>query len=102
MNPIDSNLNIRQARSDSERVEQRAADVNRRAQGEAEPTTSSESVSITSTAAGLLSLENQLRELPGVDQARVDTIRQAISDGTYKVDSDRVVDNLLQSEAEFG
>jgi len=102
MNPVDGNINIRQTRSDTEQVSRRGNDVERSVAVESSSTGSSESVSITNTAADLLSLENQLRELPGVDQARVDSIRQAISDGSYEVDATRIVDSLLQSEVELG
>ena len=102
MNPVDTNINIRQTRSDTEQVSRRGADVAPNAPSESPAAASGESVSITNTAADLLSLENQLRELPGVDQARVDSIRQAINDGSYQVDAARIVDSLLQSEVELG
>ncbi len=102
MNPVDGNINIRQSRSDTEQVSRRGSDVDRSVSVDPASTAGGESVSITSTAAELLSLENQLRELPGVDQARVDSIRQAISDGSYEVDAARIVDSLLQSEVELG
>ena len=59
-------------------------------------------MSFTQTASDLLQLETQLRELPGVDQARVDAIRQAIDNGSYEIDTGRIVDSLLQSERELG
>jgi negative regulator of flagellin synthesis FlgM len=62
---------------------------------------SAESVSLTQTAAELLQLEEQLRTLPSVDQARVEAVRQAIADGTYEVDAEAVVDSLLRSDREF-
>ena len=102
MTPLDNNVNIRQTRSDTEQVNRSGAELNGRAATESSPSNSGESVSITSTAADLLSLENQLRELSGVDQARVESIRQAISDGSYEVDAARIVDSLLQSEVELG
>ncbi|EED30856.1 Anti-sigma-28 factor, FlgM superfamily [gamma proteobacterium NOR5-3] len=102
MNPVDNNTNVRQTRSDTEQVSRSATQRSGQTAPEASPTASGESVSITSTASDLLSLENQLRELPGVDQARVESIRQAISDGSYQVDAARIVDSLLQSEAELG
>ena len=61
-----------------------------------------ESVSLTRTAADLLALETQLLELPDFDQARVESIRQAIDNGSYQVDTDRIVNNLLQSDRELG
>lgn len=102
MNPVDGNINIRQSRSDTEQVSRRGSDVDGSVSVDSSSTAGGESVSITNTAAELLSLENQLRELPGVDQARVDSIRQAISDGSYEVDAARIVDSLLQSEVELG
>jgi negative regulator of flagellin synthesis FlgM len=59
-------------------------------------------VSLTQTAAELLQLETQLRELPGIDSARVESIRQSIDDGSYQIDTSSLVDSLLQSETELG
>lgn len=105
MNPIDSNVTIRQPRSDADQVDRRAVERDQppvtRSSGP-DATGAGESVSFTNTAADLLSLENQLRELPGIDQARVDTIRQAISDGSYQINPEQIVDSLLQSEVELG
>ncbi|MFK8043743.1 flagellar biosynthesis anti-sigma factor FlgM [Congregibacter brevis] len=103
MNPVEGNVNIRQTRSDTDQVSRRGSAVDGAKTNESQPSVASgESVSITSTASELLSLENQLRELPGIDQARVDTIREAISNGSYEVDPARIVDSLLQSEADLG
>lgn len=102
MNPVESNVNIRQTRSDTEQVGRRGSAVDGAAAGESQPVATGESVSITNTASDLLALENQLRELPGIDQARVDSIREAISNGSYEVDPARIVDSLLQSEVELG
>ncbi|EAQ98467.1 flagellar biosynthesis anti-sigma factor FlgM [Congregibacter litoralis] len=108
MNPVDNNINVRPTRSDSDPVNRRGADAvtnSRPAPGSAKDAASvsdGESVSITGTATELLSLENQLKALPGVDQARVDSIREAISNGSYSVDPERIVDSLLKSEVELG
>ena len=37
--------------------------------------------------------------LSGVDQDRVDSIRQSISDGSYTVDADKVIDELLRGKS---
>lgn len=102
MNPVEGNVNIRQTRSDTEQVGRRGPAVEGAAAGDAPSVATGESVSITNTASDLLALENQLRELPGIDQARVDSIREAISNGSYEVDPARIVDSLLQSEVELG
>ena len=61
-----------------------------------------DAVSLTRTAAELQRLETQLRETPGVDVERVETIRQAIADGRYTIDAQSLVDSLLRSERELG
>ena len=106
MNPIDNNLGVRPQRSELDQGTRRSQEVERgSASGAARSGDADgrgESVSFTQTAADLFSLESQLRELPGIDQARVDSIRQAIDNGSYEIDTDRVVNNLLQSERELG
>ena len=108
MNPVDNNINVRSSRgeaSDTDQVDKRR-DVAGASQARDAATTGSaaagETVSFTRTAADLLSLENQLRELPGIDRERVDSIREAISNGSYEVDPARIVDNLLLSDRELG
>ncbi|MDP5054702.1 MAG: flagellar biosynthesis anti-sigma factor FlgM [Congregibacter sp.] len=106
MNPVDNNISIRQTRNDASKAsggaEQATPGGAAAGSPAAQSSASGESVSITNTAAELLSLENQLRDLPGIDQARVDSIREAIGNGSYEVDPVRIVDSLLQSEVEFG
>ena len=81
-----------------------AADKTQSAQGQgaapqtpAQPGSASQQqeVQITPTAQLLANVERQLAATPEVDQGRVDAIRQALSNGTYKVDSSRVADGLL-------
>ena len=43
-------------------------------------------------------LEGQLKSLSGVDQARVDSIRESIADGSYAIDPDKVISGLLSAE----
>ena len=58
----------------------------------------SDAVSLSQSAAEIAALEGQLKSLSGVDQTRVDSIRQSISDGSYTVDTDKVIDGLLSAE----
>lgn len=108
MNPVDNNLGLRPPRVDGEQGARRAEESRRPApspQGPApsdESASRGESVSLTQTASDLLQLEAQLRELPSVDQQRVDAIRQAIEDGSYDINPGAIVDQLLQSERERG
>lgn len=61
-----------------------------------------EAVTLTRTAIELQQLEAQLRDTPGVDVERVESIRQAIADGRYTIDAGSLVDSLLKSERELG
>ena len=55
-------------------------------------------VAITSTAQQLASLEQQLTGVPEVDQTRVDSISQALSNGSYQVDARSIADGLLSAQ----
>lgn len=53
---------------------------------------------ITDTATRLAALEQRVRDLPAVDQARVDELRSAIEQGHYVVRPENVATRLLQME----
>ena len=57
-----------------------------------------DAVSLSQSAAEIAAFEGQLKSLSGVDQARVESIRQSISDGSYAVDTDKLIDGLLSAE----
>jgi negative regulator of flagellin synthesis FlgM len=58
-------------------------------------------VDITSLSSQLHALESSLADVGVVDAARVDAIKQAISEGRFKIDSDVVADKLLTSVKEL-
>ncbi len=69
------------------------------AQGNAQNTPVAEAqVKLSPQAQQLQAMEERLRELPVIDSERVAQIRQAISDGSYQVDSGRIADKLLALE----
>jgi negative regulator of flagellin synthesis FlgM len=55
-------------------------------------------VHITGTARQLVELEQVVKDMPAVDEAKVAAISAAIENGTYKVSADKVADNLMQIE----
>lgn len=59
-------------------------------------------VHITDSASQLANLEQTLRRLPAVDEARVAQFRSAIDQGTYTVQPQQVADQLLQLERSLG
>jgi negative regulator of flagellin synthesis FlgM len=58
-------------------------------------------VKITSLSSQLQALESSLNNTAVVDTARVEAIKQAISDGHFKVHSDVVADRLLNTVKEL-
>ncbi|HEV2702516.1 MAG TPA: flagellar biosynthesis anti-sigma factor FlgM [Steroidobacteraceae bacterium] len=69
-------------------------------QTQAQPEASAppQEVQITPAAQLLANVERQLANAPAVDQKRVDSIRQSLSEGTYRVDSARVADGVLAAQ----
>lgn len=61
----------------------------------------SDSVAITNLSARLNELEGVLSGVPVVDGEKVQSIRQAIADGRFQVDSGVVADRLLSSAREL-
>ena len=62
----------------------------------------SSDVQITGTARTLASLEQTLRDVPVVNQARVAALRTAIEQGTYAVRPEHIADQLMQLEQVLG
>jgi negative regulator of flagellin synthesis FlgM len=68
------------------------------------PATSSaarDKVEITSLSSQLAQLEKMLGDVGIVDSARVEAIKQAITEGRFHIDSDVVADKLLSTVREL-
>jgi negative regulator of flagellin synthesis FlgM len=62
-----------------------------------------DSVRLTGEAEGLQALERQLGAAPaGIDLARVNALRAALADGSYRVDAQQVADRMLRLERDLG
>jgi negative regulator of flagellin synthesis FlgM len=59
-------------------------------------------VQITGAARGLAAIEQSLRDLPAIDEARVAAVRARLDDGSYRVDPQKIADRLLNLEQELG
>jgi negative regulator of flagellin synthesis FlgM len=61
----------------------------------------SQNVQITGTARRLADLEQQVRDLPAVNETRVSQVRNAIEQGTYTVRPQHVADQLMSLERDL-
>jgi len=103
MKPVDNNPALKPAATESE---PRTGGVRTDKSSDATPAKpaqsgAGESVSVTPEAAGMLALEQDLQRLPEVDRQRVESIRQSIADGSYRPDTDKIIDNLMRLEHEL-
>ena len=53
---------------------------------------------LTSSARSLQKLSDAVAQAPVVNAAKVSSIKQALANGTYQVDSGRVADKMIQFE----
>ncbi|MCW5622206.1 MAG: flagellar biosynthesis anti-sigma factor FlgM [Burkholderiales bacterium] len=67
----------------------------------ATPAAARDKVEITSLSAQLAQLEKMLNDVSVVDAARVDAVKQAISEGRFQIDSEVVADKLLSTVREL-
>jgi len=56
----------------------------------------SDEVRLTQTSEKMRHLESELSELEINDTAKIESIRQAIADGNFKVDEEAVAEGLIQ------
>ncbi len=60
-----------------------------------------DTVSITNTATQLQTIQQSLADVSTVNKDRVEAIKAAIADGSYKVDSAELAQNLIDFEQQF-
>jgi len=61
-----------------------------------------DTVELTSSAKLLERLDKTLAELSAVDTQRIDAVRNAIENGDYTIDAERIAEAMLRFERELG
>lgn len=87
------------------RAVERVKDATTRGAGPDADNAASGDVHITGAAAKLANLEQAIRDLPAVDEAKVASISAALAEGRYVIQPERIADGLMlmeQALAPFG
>lgn len=61
----------------------------------------SDTVELSSQARDFDRVRESLQNVPEVDRARVDSIKQQIADGSYQIDTDLIAANILSDDQNF-
>lgn len=70
-----------------------------KAQPEASPA-QSDSVTLTQAGSQMVQIEQQIQNAPAIDLQKVQEIKDAIASGSYRVDSQKVAEQLVALEKE--
>ena len=60
-----------------------------------------DTVALTDTARLMQRVENMLANVPPTDRARVDAVRQALANGDYEVDPQRIAARIVRLERDL-
>ncbi|MBL4782143.1 MAG: flagellar biosynthesis anti-sigma factor FlgM [Porticoccaceae bacterium] len=61
----------------------------------------SSTVTVTDSALKLLEVEKTLADMPSFDAEKVARIKQALSDGSYAINTDQIADKLIKFEQDL-
>lgn len=107
MKETDNNMSIRPPRADvgqgSQTTSTRVSSTSGSVSAPSQPNNnvSGDTVTLTGSVDQMAKLQELLASIPEVDSARVETIKAAIAEGSYKIDPDKIVNNLLQIEKDL-
>lgn len=62
------------------------------------PASTGDKVSLSQESQQVSGLQQQLKDSPAIDQAKVDTIKQEIANGNYPLDAEKIAENLINLE----
>lgn len=65
------------------------------------PVATEADVHLTGAARSLAAIEQSVRALPAIDDARVTAVKEKLQSGSYQVDPQRIADKLLRMEGDL-
>ncbi|NZA27922.1 flagellar biosynthesis anti-sigma factor FlgM [Luteimonas sp. SJ-92] len=60
-----------------------------------------DSLRLTGEAAGLQALQRDLAAAPAIDQGRVDAVREALQNGSYRIDPEAIASRMLDLDRQL-
>jgi negative regulator of flagellin synthesis FlgM len=97
-NGLETSLGIGSGAADKAQAAQSQAASAQQSQVQSGSATQPGEVQITQAAQLMADLEQQISSTPDIDQSRVDSIRQSLSNGSYQVSSSSIADGLLAAQ----
>lgn len=61
-----------------------------------------DAVSLSTLGKAVGEMHNQMASLPSFDKAKVEAIKEAIANGSYSVNPEKLADNIMKFEKELG
>ncbi len=61
----------------------------------------SSTVTVTDSALKMLKIEESLAQMPSFDAEKVESIKQALSDGSYTINADRIAAKLISFDQDL-
>ncbi|MDW6093582.1 flagellar biosynthesis anti-sigma factor FlgM [Vibrio rhizosphaerae] len=65
------------------------------------PSDKKDAVSLSSQSKAMGEIHSKLASSPAFDSAKVEAIKEAIANGSYRVDADKLADNMIKFEKEL-
>lgn len=66
------------------------------------PSVAQDAVSLSAQGKAVGEMHNQMVSQPSFDKAKVAAIKEAIANGSYSVDPEKLADNMMKFEKELG
>lgn len=69
--------------------------------GEARPVEAADSVRLTGEATSLQAMQRELSTAPAIDSARVQAVREALENGSYRINPDAIAQRMLELDGQL-